>query len=126
MDENLKQELVERLADVAMVEIDSLTKQLEDARAKLALYHDAEMAWERAMMAAIGEDGVGSVVAAISSLKAERDRLREALIDFKDLVSHHVEWTARGKEAKTIADRLERIEAALGTEPARDDGKLEV
>lgn len=35
----------------------------------------AEIVWEKAMMAAIGEDGVGSVVRAIAELKAERDAL---------------------------------------------------
>lgn len=35
----------------------------------------AEMVWEKAMMAAIGEDGVGCVVRAIAELKAERDAL---------------------------------------------------
>jgi len=35
----------------------------------------AEMVWEKTMMAAIGEDGVGCVVRAIAELKAERDAL---------------------------------------------------
>lgn len=35
----------------------------------------AEIVWEKAMMAAIGEDGVGCVSKAIAALKAERDAL---------------------------------------------------
>ena len=37
------------------------------------------MDWERAMMAAIGEDGIKSVTDAIVSLKAERTELLDAL-----------------------------------------------
>lgn len=40
---------------------------------------DTEMQWERAMMAAIGEDGVKSVSDAIATLKAQRDGMLAAL-----------------------------------------------
>lgn len=40
---------------------------------------EAVMAWERAMMAAIGEDGIKSVTEAIAKLKAERDKLLAAM-----------------------------------------------
>jgi len=40
---------------------------------------EAVMAWERAMMAAIGGDGIKSVTEAIAKLKAERDELLAAL-----------------------------------------------
>lgn len=80
MNENQRQEIAARLTDLAMVEIDSLAKQLEDARAELAMYRDAELAWERNMMAAIGEDGIKSVSDAIGKLKAEVKELRAAIL----------------------------------------------
>lgn len=41
----------------------------------------AEIEWEKAMMQAVGEDGVGDVVLAIEKLKARRDALESAQID---------------------------------------------
>lgn len=43
------------------------------------LYHNAEMTWEKAMMAAIGEDGIGSVTKAIEQLKADKRELQQKL-----------------------------------------------
>lgn len=45
----------------------------------------AGIVWEKAMMAAIGEDGVGCVVKAISALKAQRDALAAENAALKDL-----------------------------------------
>lgn len=47
------------------------------------MHRNAEMEWERAMMAAIGEDGIKSVSEAIAKLKAERDELLAALEAFR-------------------------------------------
>ncbi|WP_053092195.1 hypothetical protein [Pantoea vagans] len=59
-----------------------LATQLLDVQKKLGVAikrgdacMQAEIVWEKAMMAAIGEDGVGCVVKAIAALKAERDAL---------------------------------------------------
>ena len=69
-----------------------LATQLLDVQKKLGVAikrgdacMQAEMVWEKAMMAAIGEDGVGCVVKAIAALKAERDALaaENALIHSK-------------------------------------------
>jgi|GEM_PF-6421941 len=43
------------------------------------LYHNAEMTWEKAMMAAIGEDGIGSVTKEIEKLKADKHELQQKL-----------------------------------------------
>jgi len=43
------------------------------------LSHDAEMKWERAMMVAIGEDGIKSVSDAIARLKVECYELQETI-----------------------------------------------
>jgi|GEM_PF-1800668 len=69
-----------------------LATQLLDVQQKLGVAimrgdacMQAEIVWEKAMMAAIGEDGVGCVVKAIAALKAERDALaveNAALLDF--------------------------------------------
>lgn len=48
----------------------------------------AEMVWEKAMMAAIGEDGVGCVVRAIAELKAERDALAAENVALKSAISY--------------------------------------
>ncbi|MGL3999833.1 hypothetical protein ACR3LR_08440 [Pantoea eucalypti] len=60
-------ELATRL-DCALVRGDELEKQRD-------MYRNAEVSWEKAMMEAIGEDGVGSVSRAIAELKAQRDAL---------------------------------------------------
>lgn len=45
----------------------------------------AEIEWEKAMMQAVGEDGIGDVVLAIEALKAEAGEQRaQAWIDAKD------------------------------------------
>ena len=55
----------------------------EDVEAAMQVYimrdahFAAEMVWEKTMMETIGEDGVGSVKAAIERLQAERDALQE-------------------------------------------------
>jgi len=46
--------------------------------------HAIEMEWERAMMAAIGEDGVKSVSDAIGKLKAERAELLDTIKRYVD------------------------------------------
>lgn len=51
----------------------SLQQKLNKISELANAYNEAEMAWEKAMMAAIGEDGVGSVSKAIATLKEERD-----------------------------------------------------
>jgi hypothetical protein len=51
------------------------------------MHRNAEMEWERAMMAAIGEDGPKSVSEAIAKLKAERDELLAAL---KTIYNRHL------------------------------------
>jgi hypothetical protein len=53
------------------------------------------------------------LAAALRAAQEESMRLREALVDYKDLVSHHVEWTAKGREMQAIHERLEKIDDAL-------------
>lgn len=65
--------------DTPLIEIAKMVSELA-TRLDCALVRgdacmQAEMVWEKAMMAAIGEDGVGCVVRAIAELKAERDAL---------------------------------------------------
>jgi hypothetical protein len=57
--------------------------EIDKIKAERDASHAAEMAWERAMMAAIGEDGIKSVSEAIAKLKAERDELLAALETFR-------------------------------------------
>lgn len=51
----------------------SLQQKLNKANKLAIAFKEAEMVWEKTMMAAIGEDGVGSVSKAIATLKEERD-----------------------------------------------------
>lgn len=66
-------------------------------------HREACMTWERSMMAAIGEDGVGSVVDAIENLKAERDASRRI----------NAEMVADLDNAKVQSDKLQRMLAAI-------------
>lgn len=61
------------------LEADGYGDNWAEVRRQRDAQFDAEMAWERAMMAAIGEDGIKSVSDAIGKLKAERDELISAL-----------------------------------------------
>lgn len=70
---------------------------------------EAEMAWERAMMAAIGEDGPKSVSEAIAKLKTERDELLAALEAFRS--SLLFEYNTEQAKRLTIA----AIDKARGT-----------
>jgi hypothetical protein len=56
-------------------------QQYVELRNELDSTRDIETVWEKAMMAAIGEDGPVSVSCAIGRLKEERDELLAALID---------------------------------------------
>ncbi|GAB2798860.1 hypothetical protein GCM10027040_27200 [Halomonas shantousis] len=47
----------------------------EELRQDCDMHRDAEMAWEKAMMQAIGEDGIRSAVEAIEQLRNEREAL---------------------------------------------------
>lgn len=52
-----------------------LVRKFTELKESRDAHMQAEMTWEKSMMAAIGEDGVGCVVRAIAELKAERDAL---------------------------------------------------
>lgn len=66
-----------------------LATRLDCALVRGDAHMQAEMVWEKAMMAAIGEDGVGCVVRAIAELKAQRDALaaeNAALKEFTETI----------------------------------------
>ncbi len=65
-------QLAERNAQL-VTENAALQQKLNKANELAIAFKEAEMVWEKTMMAAIGEDGVGSVSEAIAALKAERD-----------------------------------------------------
>ncbi len=58
-------------------------QNLEDVKLAKS-YKNACMLWESEMMRTIGEDGVGSVIAAIQKLKSERDELLHELNKLKN------------------------------------------
>lgn len=58
-----------------------------DMLAQRDMYLNAEISWEKAMMEAIGEDGVGSVTKAIAELKAQRDALAAEFAALKEFFS---------------------------------------
>ncbi|WP_313072741.1 hypothetical protein [Atlantibacter hermannii] len=55
--------------------LDGALAAARTACAERAAAMNAEIEWEKAMMQAVGEDGVGDVVLAIEKLKAGRDAL---------------------------------------------------
>lgn len=63
------------IAEVMMAERAKRNHQCENAS------HNAEIAWEKLMMQLVGEDGLGSVAAAVNRLKHERAKLLDALRD---------------------------------------------
>lgn len=73
-------------------------KQREELNAAL-------IEWERAMMAAIGEDGVKSVSDAIGKLKAERDELLAALDDIGSYTGEGRLTTPWQSIVKTIGEK---------------------
>ncbi|UOV19262.1 hypothetical protein [Pantoea agglomerans] len=64
----------------------------------------AEMVWEKAMMAAIGEDGVGCVVRAIAELKAERDALAAENVALKNFAWSEVVAADQEKEDRWMTE----------------------
>lgn len=62
-------------------------------KAERDMYRNAEMSWEKAMMSAIGEDGTGSVIKAISDLKAEREALAAEATYLREEIRQHSEST---------------------------------
>lgn len=77
----------------------------------------AEIEWEKAMMQAVGEDGVGDVVQKIEKLKAGRDALESAQIDYELtrgqlLIAHR---TLLNQQA-----RIAELESGVDAEPARN------
>jgi hypothetical protein len=77
------------LIDIAKM-VAELATRLDCALVRGDAHMQAEMVWEKAMMAAIGEDGVGCVVRAIAELKAQRDALaaeNAALKGFAETIS---------------------------------------
>jgi hypothetical protein len=92
-----------------------LATQLLDVQQKLgvAIKHgdtcmQAEIVWEKAMMAAIGEDGVGSVSKAIATLKAERDAVlaenARILNLLTDVSENYGEAQSESEEAVAVID----------------------
>ncbi|EJL80961.1 hypothetical protein [Pantoea sp. GM01] len=64
-----------------------LATRLDVALVRGDAHMQAEMVWEKSMMEAIGEDGVGCVVKAINALKAERDALQQKLDEAQEEIS---------------------------------------
>lgn len=86
----------------------SLQQKLNKTSELANAYNEAETAWEKAMMAAIGEDGVGSVSKAIAALKAERDAvLAENALMLKlltDISEQYQEVKTESEESAAIID----------------------
>lgn len=61
-----------------------LVRKFAELKAQRDAHMQAEIAWEKAMMSAIGEDGVGSVSKAIAALKAERDAVLAENVALKE------------------------------------------
>lgn len=72
------------------------------------MHRDAEISWEKAMMAAIGEDGIKSVAEAISSLKRERDEAQLNLDSIAhDLNALEYELRAVRESEQALAAHIE-------------------
>lgn len=61
-----------------------LVRKFTELKESRDSHMQAEMTWEKSMMAAIGEDGVGCVVKAIAALKEERDALAAAHYELRE------------------------------------------
>lgn len=111
----------------------------EDAEAAMQVYimrdahFAAEMVWEKTMMETIGEDGVGSVKAAIERLQAERDALQEQVqqlaAENADLKSRTVKVPTKAylRDMRCNVVRWSQVIDALsdaGVSFVRDDGEL--
>lgn len=74
--------------DTPLIEVAKLVSELATRLDCALVRGDAHkqdvMTWEKAMMAAIGEDGVGCVVRAIAALKADRDALAAAHSELRE------------------------------------------
>lgn len=61
-------------ADAMMIDGKIITKQqVAELMAQAEMHRNAEIMWEKTMMAAVGEDGPSDVIKAIDKIKAERD-----------------------------------------------------
>lgn len=98
-------------------DIKKLVHQMAQAEQDRNMRKEAVMSWEKALMQAIGEDGVGSVTQAIGALKTERDqlaaqneRLREALDHFDRYQNGQLEYI--------VSPFREKVLDVLGESPA--------
>ncbi|MDA3133597.1 hypothetical protein [Atlantibacter subterraneus] len=73
----------------------------------------AEIEWEKAMMQAVGEDGVGDVVSVIEKLKAERDALAaengQMLRLLTDISENHLEYLSEGEDCMMAGVPLDYV-----------------
>lgn len=73
----------------------------------------AEIEWEKAMMQAVGEDGVGDVVLAIEKLKAGRDALAaengQMLRLLTDISENHLEYLSEGEDCMMAGVPLDYV-----------------
>lgn len=73
----------------------------------------AEIEWEKAMMQAVGEDGVGDVVLAIEKLKAGRDALAaengQMLRLLTDISENHLEYLFEGEDCTMAGVPLDYV-----------------
>ena len=83
----------------------SLQQKLNKTNELANAYNEAEMAWEKAMMAAIGEDGVGSVSKAIAALKAERDAVLAENVMLKNGIGFFSYGSDSGFEEHNSAEK---------------------
>lgn len=105
----------------ASSQIITLERLLEEMTEDRDQHRDAVMAWEKAMMEAVGEDGVGSVTEAIAKIKQQRDELMAAMESIRKIsTSRYAVDTANEAITKiqeqnqvSITEKLEAIRAEV-------------
>ncbi|RSB62780.1 hypothetical protein EGT71_09060 [Atlantibacter subterranea] len=81
----------------------------------------AEIEWEKAMMQAVGEDGVGDVVQKIEKLKAERDALAVENGEMKGEPVAKVLSSRAGNDTSTIDKALPAGTALYTLSPVQEE-----
>ena len=81
----------------------------------------AEIEWEKAMMQAVGEDGVGDVVCVIEKLKAERDALAVENGEMKGEPVAKILSSRAGNDTSTIDKALPAGTALYTLSPVQEE-----
>lgn len=90
---------------------------------KLATAHrDACMQWETTMMRLVGEDGIGSVETAITQLKDQNARLKDALEGLLDSFGHETPGGYTNRQIDAVNDAQEVLsELRLAQKGGQDE-----